>query len=67
MRLQTRKILKCHGPAVDHGVKPVRIEIDAREIHRTKLEDAIITRLGSQGYPYIRGTAIQRSPCDFLI
>jgi len=32
-----------------------------------KLEEAIITLLGSQGYPYTRGTDIDRSPGDVLI
>ena len=32
-----------------------------------KLEEAIIQLLGDQGYPYTRGTDLEREPSDVLI
>jgi type I restriction enzyme R subunit len=39
----------------------------SQKFTEAKLEEAIITLLGSQGYPYTRGTDIERSSSDVLI
>lgn len=39
----------------------------SQKFTEAKLEQAIIGLLERQDYPYTRGTALERSPCDVLI
>ena len=38
-----------------------------KKFTEAKLEQAIIQLLGDRGYPYTRGTDLERSPSDVLI
>ena len=39
----------------------------SQKFNEAKLEDAIVQLLEDQGYPYTRGTDLERSPSDVLI